>query len=73
MRTLVAALVMASTLLATPASARDWKPCANEDTPGPCVWDARHMGNGSGKSFIRRKSGKVVYVTHRRAHRMLHG
>lgn len=26
-------------------------PCENEDGPGPCVWDAREMGNGRGLSF----------------------
>lgn len=44
--------------------------CQYEDSPGPCVWDARHMGNGSGKSFIRKASGRVEYVGHRRAHRL---
>ena len=46
--------------------------CQYEDSAGPCVWDARHMGNGSGKSFIRKASGRVEYVGHRRAHRLSH-
>lgn len=27
------------------------KPCANEDGPGPCYWDAGSAGNGVGSSF----------------------
>lgn len=38
-----------------------------------CVWDARHQGNGEGRSYIlTRFKGDylVAYVTHRRAHRL---
>jgi hypothetical protein len=28
------------------------KPCPVEDDPGPCFWDAKHRGNGHGRSFI---------------------
>ena len=30
-----------------------WKmdPCAQEDSPGPCYWDATVRGNGYGQSF----------------------
>lgn len=73
-RTLVAAIAAAlpATLLApAPAqAARTLEPCAYEDGPGPCVWDAQHRGNGIGRSFIMRRDGRVVYVTHRRAHRV---
>ena len=27
-------------------------PCAAEDSPGPCFWDASTMGNGRGRSFV---------------------
>lgn len=27
------------------------KPCASEDGPGPCFWDASQAGNGVGESF----------------------
>lgn len=37
----------------------------------PCVYDARHLGNGQGTSFIIRRDGEVVHVTHKRAHRLL--
>lgn len=33
----------------------------------PCVWDARHMGNGTGNSFVVRPLS-VRYVSHHRAH-----
>jgi len=26
-------------------------PCAEEDSPGPCFWDAKTMGNKGGRSF----------------------
>lgn len=38
-----------------------------------CVWDARHRGNGRGKSYIltrHRGDFLVKYVTHKRAHRL---
>lgn len=37
-------------------------PCATEDSPGPCYWDAQHRGNGKGKSFRVLKNGKVEYL-----------
>lgn len=49
-------------------------PCVTEDASpvGGCVWDAMHRGNGIGRSFVVRPSGRVVYVTHARAHALLH-
>jgi hypothetical protein len=45
------------------------RPCRQEDGPGPCAWDARHMGNGRGDSFIiRTRNGPIRYVSHRLAH-----
>lgn len=37
----------------------------------PCVWDAKHRGNGIGRSFIIRRDGVVFHVTHQRAHRLM--
>lgn len=37
---------------------------------GPCMWDARHQGNGEGRSTIVYKSS-FKHVSHRRAHRVL--
>jgi uncharacterized membrane-anchored protein len=50
--------------------------CVAEDGSGQarCVWDARHMGNGEGRSVVIRKGGTdamtVTVVTHKRAHRL---
>lgn len=30
---------------------KNFPPCANEDGPGPCFWDAGAAGNGVGNSF----------------------
>lgn len=75
-RTTIAAAVVAVATLAAPANATDGGtrvPCASEDAAGPCVWDARHMGNGEGRSFVVRASGRVVYVSHARAHALMFG
>jgi len=52
--------------------------CKWEDGSGQrhCVWDARHMGNGGGRSFIALDGGTdravYVYISHKRAHRLSH-
>ena len=38
-------------------------PCAEEDAPGPCYWDAARRGNGQGTSFIVNNDQTVTYVT----------
>lgn len=45
------------------------KPCEYEDSTN-CVWDARHMGNGIGRSFVNDR-GHITYVSHRAAHTLL--
>lgn len=51
--------------------------CRVEDGSGQraCVWDARHAGNGAGRSVVIRHGGTdratVRVVTHRRAHRLI--
>jgi hypothetical protein len=47
-------------------------PCQQEDSNG-CVWDARHMGNGYGDSFRVTRAGRVIYISHHRAHALLRG
>ncbi len=72
--TLIPAAAYAATISASP---RPLKPCATEDAPAPCVWDAVHMGNGEGTSFIvlpvtaNYPNGRVVYISHREAHDLL--
>ena len=38
------------------------RPCATEDAPGPCTWDAGLRGNGYGASFWRDGHGHVHYL-----------
>ena len=47
-----------------------WTPCEDEGDNG-CVWDAVHMGNGIGRSYIATKKGKVIYIPHSAAHQLL--
>lgn len=58
--------------------------CSFDDGSGtgrrPCVWDARHMGNGLGDSFVaipvypfRGTDPVIRYVSHHRAHRLAFG
>lgn len=44
--------------------------CLTEDGTW-CVWDARHMGNGIGRSFWTDHNDRVHYVTHREAHGLI--
>lgn len=54
--------------------------CKFEDGSGQratCVWDARHRGNGEGRSYIAitpRTGGDDIFIriSHRRAHRLTH-
>jgi hypothetical protein len=46
------------------------RPCAAEDSAGPCVWDARHRGNGRGRSFMVLPGERVAYLSHRGAHEL---
>lgn len=37
-------------------------PCASDDGPGPCRWDASKRGNGKGQSFIMTADGTVTHL-----------
>ena len=52
------------------ADLHTWRPCVYEDDVH-CVWDARHLGNGEGRFFKVQRDGERVYITHRRAHRLI--
>lgn len=55
-----------------PVPVRAWQPCPNDEAAGgPCVWDARHMGNGHGRSFVVTARDRVRYVSHATAHALL--
>ena len=47
----------------TTAALTPYVPCAEEDSPGPCYWDAASRGNGQGNSFIVNNDQSVTYVT----------
>ena len=38
-----------------------YAPCANEDSMGPCYWDATKRGNGKGMSFVVTDDNEVFY------------
>ena len=53
----------------------DYPNCVSEDGGNgtvDCIWDARHQGNGIGRSFIHTRTGRVIYIPHRFAHAMTH-
>lgn len=84
-RTLAAAAVAAVALAVAPAAAmavpepETVPPCRFEDGSGQsvCVWDARHLGNGRGVSYVAIRGGtdRAVYrnVRHSIAHRLTFG
>lgn len=46
-----------------PVDVSETPACESEDQEyGPCLWDARSMGNGSGDSFIVEEDGSVSYL-----------
>ena len=46
-----------------PVDVSETPACESEDREfGPCLWDARTMGNGSGRSFIVEEDGSVSYL-----------
>ena len=58
--------VLAST--GAPVDVSETPACDSEDQEyGPCLWDARTMGNGSGRSFIVEEDGSVSYLRWRDA------
>jgi len=76
MRRVIATVVVVASLSVGCGSHADAAPrphhaCQSEDSAW-CVWDARHTGNGLGRSFWTDHAGNVHYVSHARAHRMLH-
>jgi len=53
--------VLAST--GAPVDVSETPACESEDQEyGPCLWDARSMGNGAGRSFIVEEDGSVSYL-----------
>lgn len=51
-----------------PVDVSETPACESEDQEyGPCLWDARSMGNGSGESFIVEEDGSISYLRWRDA------
>lgn len=77
----VAAAVLVATSATIPAEAAvrypyGIQPCQSDDgligTDQRCVWDARHMGNGLGSSYISRGEAKPVKrIGHRWSHMLI--
>ena len=40
----------------------DLEPCANEDGPAPCAWDASSAGNGTGHSYWLDATACIHYL-----------
>ena len=40
---------------------RGYMPCEEEDSAGPCYFDATRAGNGQGKSFVVTVDNEVFY------------
>lgn len=58
---------------ASAGSSPSWlRPCLAEDSVS-CIWDARHRGNGEGRSFIADRDGDARFLPHRVAHYLLAG
>jgi len=47
-----------------------YQACEYEDS-NDCVWDAKHMGNGTGRSYYATPKGKVIYLPHHIAHYLI--
>jgi hypothetical protein len=75
-RTLLATAAITATLAVAPPAQADGQlrwfmvPCEYEDSIS-CIWDAKHMGNGEGKSFRVGYNGRIKYISHRKAARLL--
>jgi hypothetical protein len=72
---IVATAITAALLVGPQPGVGELPACKYDDGSGSrsvaCVWDARHMGNGEGKSFVAIKINKerlIVRVSHKVAH-----
>ena len=83
---IITALLSAALMIPVPAAGCEGRdatpPCRYDDGSlpssgqGRCVWDAKHMGNGQGKSFlaIHPTDGAdpdIIRIKHRKAHRLM--
>lgn len=71
---LLAGVLIGATGVASAHGPRVTKSCGGEGGPEffPCAYDARHEGNGRGRSYVLKHNGDSVYVPHWVAHRLRH-
>lgn len=50
----------------------EYMPCGQEGDNN-CVWDAKTMGNGVGRSYFVGRDGRVWYLPHHVAHFLIFG
>lgn len=68
LRTALATIVTLSAALSASVAAQNVQgdpfshPCKSEGSNN-CFWDAKHSGNGHGKSYVVTKSGQVFYFS----------
>lgn len=64
--------LLISLLLATGAPACEYEDGSSQRL---CVWDAKHQGNGQGRSSLILNGGKDnarhIFISHRTAHRII--
>jgi hypothetical protein len=60
-RVFVAAVFLTVATMTGPSAADCVPPCPEEDSVGPCFWDAQERGNGRGLSFTVDSDGTVTY------------
>jgi hypothetical protein len=46
------------------AISKGYQPCIEEDSIGPCYWDATVRGNGKGRSFVINKHNRIRFSSY---------
>jgi len=64
------ALLAIGVLNTSDARADTMPRCANDEPVTRCVWDAKHQGNGIGRSFRGNRNLELKYLSHERAHEL---
>lgn len=68
----LAVVAAAAPAVSASGSRTEYMPCAQEDSNN-CVWDAKHQGNGIGRSYFVGRDGKVYPLPHHIAHALIYG
>lgn len=75
---MIITLITAAALAAAPATGATipaQRHCPTDETVIRCVWDARHMGDGNGRSYWSDgdDNGGAHFYSHKVAHRLAYG